>query len=140
MTRSLMATSLVFLGIVAWGCGGSPPQTPVQWKTSKQLPVDFPTDVPIYPSATLETVVSGRGAVVVWHTADQLPAVQAYYTKALNDNGWHVTAYPGVSTWWMGEGGVTVTGTVWGRQVSFNLGEQDGGTTITTLVRGVKKG
>jgi hypothetical protein len=128
----LTAACLVSLALVCAGCGKS--EAPVEWKTTKELPANFPSDVPIYPNAQLDAVVSGKGSVIFWHTSDPVPTVQAFYTKELNAKGWHVTAYPVVVSW-MGEDGVTLIGTVWGRQISVSIGRQKDRTAISTLIR-----
>jgi hypothetical protein len=130
---ALAAACVIVFGAASWGCRSEPP---IEWKMSKQLPGDFPSDVPIYPKAELDTVVSGKGSVIFWHTSDPLSAVQAYYTKELNARGWHVTTYPGLSAAWFGDDGVTVIGTVWGRQVSFAIGQKGDQTAITAVVKG----
>jgi hypothetical protein len=128
----LTVVCLVSLALVSAGCGKSEP--PVEWKTTKELPANFPADVPVYPNAQLDTVVSGKGSVIFWHTTDPVPAVQAFYTKELNAKGWHVTTYPVVVNW-MGEDGVTLIGTVWGRQVSVSVARQKDRTVISALLR-----
>ena len=135
-TREFMAVLLACLplvGVASSGCGKEEP--PVVWKTSKQLPPDFPSDLPVYPKAEVDAVVSGKGSVIIWKTSDPLRVVQEYYTKQMSDAGFHVTTYPGTPAGWMGEEGVTVIGTVWGRQIGFALGAQGGKTVITTIVK-----
>jgi hypothetical protein len=129
-----VVASLLF-GVVCAGCGGEekPPPRPANWVTTNSLPAEFPKDVPVYPNAKVETVVAGKGAVVVWRAPDRLPVVQRNLTKQMNDQGWHVTNMPGVSAPWMGDGGLTLVGTGWGRRVSLTLGE-DGDETLITVV------
>jgi len=127
--------------VVCLGCGRDTeePKPQVEWKTSKTLPADLPPDLPVYPAAKVVKVVSGAGAVVVWHTPDPVASVQEYYTREMNGKGWHVTSYPGVAATWMGEGGVTVIGTKWGRQITVALGEQGNGTVITLVLGGKRQ-
>src|SRR2546422_6110103 len=126
----LGALALALLLGVPFGCGRGE-QTPVEWRTSHTLPENFPDDVTIYPKAALETVVAGNGAIVVWRTADPLQAVKDYYVRELSAKGWKVSTYPGLAAPWMGEGGITLIATKWGRQVSLALGEDGDKTAIT---------
>ena len=53
------AACLALVAALLAGCGKSEP--PVEWKTTKELPANFPADIPIYPGAQLDAVVSGKG-------------------------------------------------------------------------------
>jgi hypothetical protein len=130
--RTLVAVS-VFLALCLAGCGREE-APPVEWRSSKDLPENFPSDIPIYPSAKVVKAVKGNGAVVVWDTPDALSVVEQYYTRELTEKGWGVTKYPGLPTAWMGEEGVTVIATRWGRQLSFALGEKGEHTAITVIL------
>ena len=132
--RALVAVSF-FLALSLAGCGREE-APPVEWRTSKELPANFPSDIPIYPTARVGRVVTGNGAVavVVWEAPDPVPVVEQYYTRVLAEKGWQVTKYPGVPAEWMGDGGVVVIGTAWGRQLSFALGEKGDKTAITVVV------
>jgi len=133
----MLATVLVAACML--GCADEQGGTPIKWKTTKVLPADYPKDVPIYPNATLLSSVTGEGlpsengAYLAWSTKDEIPTVRHFFTEKLDAEGWHVISYPGVSTAWMGEGGVTVVATKWGRTASFAIGAKDG-TTLISLV------
>lgn len=133
----ITCTGLVLLGaLLAAGCGGGEPAS-TTWKQSASVPADFPKDVPIYPGATLKLAVTpeqGSGMVVVWETPDKLSAVQSQLTKELEAQGWTVSVLPSVAAKWLGEGGATVVGTRWGRQVSFALGPRPETTTIAFVI------
>src|SRR5438093_572872 len=113
--RALVAVA-VFLALCLAGCGREEAPS-VEWSSSKELPENFPSDIPIYPTAKVVKVIKGNGAVVVWDTPDSRPVVERYYTRALTEKGWEVTKYPGLAAPWMGEEGVTVIATRWGRQL-----------------------
>jgi len=130
---------VTLLATVGGGCRRREEAPPVQWEGQEKpaaLPEKFPKDVPVYPNATIDAAVTGRGGIVIWKTSDPLPKVQRYYTEQLNAKGWHVTTYPGVSAPWLGDGGVTVIGTGWGRRISFAIGEKEASTVITAVWHG----
>lgn len=136
MVRILLAMVLA-AGVV--GCAEEPQAPPIKWKRRAEMPADFPKDVPVYPNATLEAAVTGEGlatengAYISWSTKDEVPAVRHFYQQKLDDEGWYVVSYPGVPTAWMGEGGVTVVGTKWGRTASFAIAKKDGKTLISLV-------
>ena len=130
--RALVAV-LVFLALCLAGCGREEAPS-VEWRSSKELPENFPSDIPIYPTAKVGKVVTGAGAVVMWDAPDSVPVVERYYTRELTEKGWGVTKYPGLPAPWMGEEGVTVIATRWGRQLSFALGEKGDHTVITVAL------
>jgi hypothetical protein len=135
-TLRILATVLVAAML---GCADEQGGPPIKWKTTHALPADFPKDVPIYPGSAVGSAVTGEGmqiedgAYITWTTSDQIPAVRHFLTDKLDAEGWHVISYPGVPTAWMGEGGVTVVATKWGRTASFAIGAKDG-TTLISLV------
>ena|SRR2546422_5142401 len=130
--RALVAVSF-FLALSLAGCGREEAPS-VQWRTSKELPANFPADIPIYPTARVVRAVTGDGAVVMWEAPDPVPVVEQYYTRVLTEKGWQVTKYPGLPADWMGDDGEVVIGTVWGRQRSFVLGERGNKTIITVVL------
>ena len=60
-----------------------------------ELPKDFPSEITIYPNATLKTVSpSGENSsevITSWQTNDPSNAVQSFYEKELNSKGWKIT-------------------------------------------------
>jgi hypothetical protein len=122
------------------GCADEQAGTELKWKKSSTLPADFPKDVAIYPEATLKDVLTAEGvptengAFLTWSTKDGIPAVRHWFTEKLDADGWHVISYPGVAAGWMGEGGVTVVATKWGRTASYAIGAKDGATLITLVL------
>ena len=133
----MLATLLVAACML--GCADEQSAPQIKWKTATGLPADFPKDVPVYPNATLLSSVTGQGlpsesgAYISWSTKDEIPAVRHFFTEKLDADGWHVISYPGVPTAWMGEGGVTVVATKWGRTASFAIGAKDGATLISLV-------
>jgi hypothetical protein len=138
--RRVGVLAALLLGLAVHGCGdgapGSGARPAVEWRTGETLPESFPPDVPVHPSARLVKAVAGKGMVVVWHSADGLRDLEAFYAGKLRENGWIVATTPGVPTGWMGDGGVTIVGARTGREVSVALGEGEGKTIITVIVRG----
>jgi hypothetical protein len=124
------------------GCADEHEAPAVKWRKSTTLPADFPKDVPIYPNAQLLNAVTGEGiptedgAYIAWSSRDQIPAIRHFYTEKLDGEGWHVISYPGVATAWMGEGGVTLVATKWGRTASFAFGAKDSATLISLVFPG----
>ena len=57
-----------------------------------------------------------------------------FFTEKLDAEGWHVISYPGVPAAWMGEGGVTVVATKWGRTASYAIGAKEGATLISLVL------
>jgi hypothetical protein len=60
-------------------------------KDGVALPEDFPTDVPIYPKATVVTAMTiEKAQMVSLKTADSVKQAEAYYKEKLKDNGWEI--------------------------------------------------
>lgn len=135
----LRIVAAVLVAACMLGCADDQAGTARKWKKSTTVPADFPKDVPIYPNATFSAAVtaeglpSENGAYMAWTTKDQIPAVRQFFTEKLDAEGWHVISYPGVAAGWMGEGGVTVVATKWGRTASFAIGAKDGATLISLV-------
>lgn len=134
-----LGTCAAILALVL-GSGCADDEAPsVKWKRTNTMPADFPDDVPIYPKGELRVVITGEGvptpdgAYFAWLTPDDIPSVRQFYTGKLDEKGWHVISYPGLPAEWMGEGGVTLVGTKWGRSITFALGARDGKTVITVM-------
>ncbi len=136
----LLAAALVAACVL--GCADEPGGQPAKLKKSPAVPADFPKDVPVYPNATFVTAITHQdapteqGAYISWSTKDEIPAVRHFYTEKLDAEGWHVISYPGVAAGWMGEGGVTIVATKWGRMASFAIGAKDGATLISLVFPG----
>ena len=134
-----MLTAVLVAACMTIGCADEQGGRAIKWKKASVLPADFPKDVPVYPNATLMAAVTGEnlpsenGAYIAWNTKDEIPTVRHFYTDKLDAEGWHVISYPGVPSAWMGEGGVTVVATKWGRTASFAIGAKDGATLISLV-------
>ena len=131
----------VLLAVCVFGCADDPNGgSKIKWKKSATLPADLPKDVAVYPNSTFKEAVTGEGlptesgAFLSWSTKDDIPAVRHYFTEKLDGDGWHVISYPGVPAGWMGEGGVTVVATKWGRTASYAIGAKDGATLISLVL------
>jgi hypothetical protein len=133
----LLATALV--AACLFGCAEDSSGPAPKLKKSATLPADFPKDVPVYPNATFRSAITHKdapteeGGYLAWSTKDEIPAVRHFYTEKLDSEGWHVISYPGVAAGWMGEGGVTVVATKWGRMAAFAIGAKDGATLISLV-------
>jgi hypothetical protein len=136
---NLRIFAAVLVAVCMLGCADDQSGPSIKWKKATAMPADFPKDVPVYPNATLMSSVTGEGlpsesgAYIAWTTKDEIPAVRHFYTDKLDADGWHVISYPGVPAAWMGEGGVTVVATKWGRTASFAIGAKDGATLISLV-------
>ena len=136
----LLAAVLVAASLL--GCADDDSAPAQKLKKSATLPADFPKDVPVYPNATFRTAITTKdapteqGGYLSWSTKDEIPAVRHFYTEKLDAEGWHVISYPGVAAGWMGEGGVTVVATKWGRMASFAIGAKEGATLISLVFPG----
>jgi hypothetical protein len=136
---NLRIFAAVLVAVCMLGCADDQSGPSIKWKKATAMPADFPKDVPVYPNATLMSSVTGEGlpsesgAYIAWTTKDEIPAVRHFYTEKLDADGWHVISYPGVPAAWMGEGGVTVVATKWGRTASFAIGAKDGATLISLV-------
>ena len=146
--RTVRILAAVLVAACVFGCADDPDGgSKTKWKKTMTLPTDFPKDVPIYPNATFkdgattfkndgsnERLPTESGAFLAWTTKDEIPAVRHYFTEKLDAEGWHVISYPGVPAVWMGEGGVTVVATKWGRTASFHIGAKDNATLISLVL------
>lgn len=134
--------AVALLAACVLGCADEKPKSKIVWKKSTALPEDFPKDVPIYPNAKLDSAVWGKGmpsedgAFLAWKTQDEIQVVRHFLTEKLDAEGWHVISYPGVPAAWMGEGGVTVVATKWGRTASFAVAAKDNATLISLVFPG----
>ncbi|WP_199348717.1 S-layer homology domain-containing protein [Microcoleus sp. FACHB-SPT15] len=73
--------------------GNSPSQT------TAKLPEDFPSEIPLYPNATLEnveplTVPNAQGEQTSWSSTDPINAIQSFYTQEFESNNWQITSQP----------------------------------------------
>ena len=59
----------------------------------KEMPPDFPTDVPVYKDASLSEVqdLANSAHNVIFKTADPIPEVYRFYQDQMQRNGWQVT-------------------------------------------------
>jgi hypothetical protein len=137
---TLRTLAVLLVAACMIGCADEQASTKLKWKKTSTLPSDFPKDVAIYPEATLKDVLTAEGvptengAFLTWTTKDDIPKVRHYFTEKLDTDGWHVISYPGVPAGWMGEGGVTVVATKWGRTASYAIGAKEGATLITLVL------
>ena len=78
--------------------GGSP-QGNSSSRTAARLPEDFPSEIPLYPEATLEnveplTVPNAQGEQTSWSSTDPIDAIQSFYKKEFESNNWQITSQP----------------------------------------------
>jgi hypothetical protein len=95
---------------------------------SATLPADFPTDLPIYPGATVSkaTEVPGKNLKAGWTTADEPNKVASYYTDALTGQGWTTQRVDG-------HDGILVFADKRSRSATIGVGTSNGKTTIVLL-------
>ena len=69
-----------------------------QNQTAKNLPADFPKDIPIYPNAELQSVTpSSENTEKVsarWVSSDPSNFIVSFYRKELESNQWEITKQP----------------------------------------------
>jgi hypothetical protein len=92
------------------------------------LPADFPTDVPIYPGATVlnATEIPGKNLKAGWTTADEPNKVASYYTEAFTAQGWSAQRMER-------DGGILVFADKRSRSAAIGIGTSKGKTTIDLL-------
>jgi hypothetical protein len=84
---------------------GASSSSPLPQATTATLPSDFPSEIPIYPNATLEsagegnTVASSQGTTTLptafrWLSADPSTKVLSFYNQQFQGNGWQVVSKP----------------------------------------------
>lgn len=75
----------------------SSPETQTSTATAPELPTNFPSEIPVYPAATLEKVSPTQDAsstdpvVTEWTSADPSNAIEAFYQRELTENDWQLT-------------------------------------------------
>lgn len=81
----------------------------------------LPEDVPLYPGATGVSTMMG---FVTFETTDDMETVQAFYDKALKDNGWTSDGSEFMPTWTKGN-----------RSLNLFISEKDeGGSSVTIMI------
>jgi hypothetical protein len=58
-----------------------------------KLPSDFPSEIPLYPKAQLQTVrqpTTLESGLTRWTTADSIASVESFYQTAFQSNGWQM--------------------------------------------------
>jgi hypothetical protein len=131
--------------LLALGCGSkksekASPAAPVGGETnpaalkppgevwSATLPADFPTDLPVYPGATVSkaTEVPGKNLKADWTTADGPSKVASYYTDAFTGQGWSTQRVDR-------DDGILVFADKGSRSAMIGIGTSNGKTTIDLL-------
>lgn len=74
--------------------------------TLVDLPSDFPSEIPRYPSARLQQVISGsngsdsqssqaeQGTETRWKSPDSAEAIQSFYQQQFQDSSWQILSQP----------------------------------------------
>ena len=101
---------------------------PLEEGWSATLPADFPTDLPIYPGATVSRAIEvpGKHLKAGWTTGDEPNKVASYYTDALNGQGWSTHRVDGAD-------GILVFADKGSRSATIGIGTSQGKTTIDLL-------
>ena len=73
------------------GTFGTPSPSNSPQPNAVKIPADFPSDIPIYPEAQLQSAQSGEAR---WTTADPSNLVQNFYQKAFQSNNWEIVNQP----------------------------------------------
>lgn len=109
------------------------------YSMGKDLPKDWPSDVPSYAGATVSYAASTNqpqdtsGMALVLLTQDSSADVQAFYEAELKSSGWDIT------NTMQGGGSTIMTAEKDGRTLSLVIAESDGQTGITLAVETTKK-
>ncbi|MEK7174494.1 MAG: hypothetical protein AAB759_02445 [Patescibacteria group bacterium] len=103
------------------------------WVGSNKLPADFPSDVPLYPGAKVQSSVSaaqeqGGGNYVGLETSDAAASVASWYKAEIVANGWKVTLNMDAS------GSSLLGGSKDNRELMVTVSEDGGKTTIGIAV------
>ncbi len=105
------------------------------FSTSKKLPDNFPSDVPVYPGSQVESSLKATGndqvsesVTVSLSTSDSYEKVVNFYKSQLPTNGWNVTA-----TYEAGDS-FTTTGEKGNRSLYVTVGGQEGKITIVLSI------
>jgi hypothetical protein len=69
-----------------------------QNQTTAKLPTDFPSEIPLYPTAEFQevkpTASDEAGQQTVWTTKDPSNLVQSFYQKQFQSNSWQIVNQP----------------------------------------------
>jgi hypothetical protein len=102
------------------------------WSTSDKLPSDWPTDVPVYPGATVQGSVAAQGQTAGHYvglvTSDDAAKAIAWYKGELAAKGWKVTAEVNTAQ------GNMLSAEKDSRNLVVVVSAQDGKTTISLTV------
>jgi hypothetical protein len=101
---------------------------PPEEEWSATLPADFPTDLPIYPGATVSKAIEvpGKNLKAGWTTADEPNKVASYYTDAFTGQGWSTQRLDR-------DNGTLVFADKPARSAMIGIGTSNGKTTIDLL-------
>ncbi|HEY9693521.1 MAG TPA: S-layer homology domain-containing protein [Oculatellaceae cyanobacterium] len=74
---------------------GTSSQNTAQNQTTAKLPSDFPSEIPLYPTAELQevrqpTTSDDTGQQTVWKTKDPSNLVQSFYQKQFQSDSWQI--------------------------------------------------
>lgn len=103
------------------------------WSTSDKLPADFPTDVPLYPGATVQGSVAsaqqqGGGHYAGLETTDSIDKVMSWYKAEVVAKGWTVSTNLEV------DGGLMIGGSKDTRDLVVTISKQDNKVAIGLVV------
>lgn len=108
------------------------------FSTSGELPVGFPTDIPIYSGATVVSSVksnktqdAGESYFVILSSKDKFDSVKAFYVSQLPAKGWSEESSLSCSTG--GNKCYQMSSVKGGRTLSVTLSEEDKMTTISIM-------
>jgi hypothetical protein len=61
------------------------------FSTKSDLPDNYPSDIPVYPNATVTSAITNgeAGSLVTWKSSDSVEDVSNYFEKELADQGWN---------------------------------------------------
>ena len=107
------------------------------YSTSDKIPANFPSDVPVYPGAKVQSSVAtsqeqGNGHYLGLETSDSLDTVTAWYKSQVVDKGWKIESDATIN------GTLILGATKDTRQLSVSVSDGGSGKVAITLVVATK--
>ena len=107
------------------------------YSTSDKIPSDFPSDVPVYSGAKVQSSVAtsqqqGSGHYLALETTDSLDKVSAWYKSQVVDKGWKIESDATI------QGTLILGATKDTRQLSVSVSDDGNGKVAIILVVATK--
>ncbi|HLD21748.1 MAG TPA: hypothetical protein VJB65_02510 [Patescibacteria group bacterium] len=156
--KILLTLQLILISTIIVGCGASTPAVspmannqpininepinnnatpssivpPTNGEAAKIIPENFPTDVPLYPDATIkETTTEIDGFIVSLTSIDDFDTLNSWYEEALEKQGW--STEPAIEAFSEDGRTITYSATKGERTLSIGLLQPKDEFTVTIL-------